>query len=533
MLEAEPPGQDELPGDVLLGIGEHRRRMDALLIGGLQDTPDLGVIGEVREEPPIDRFIVMIQAEHPARRLILTRCEPKLLRADIDAVEEVGARLVRRRRVEVVKLTPRKVSVRTYARQCRPTEIPVELDMTAIGFVVPKRIGGDRYPHQVRKGLVEAPAGKARIAGLKIIRVRSTRRILEVGQKLKPAAVGRVAHIVSHQVDRRDRVRPPLERYAHRFLVFVAQRLAGVAIILPRTALVGRERDARGHRAAERTGHEAVQVEGIILAERRIHAGVEIARRACTDNVDRAARRISAVESALRPAQHFDPLDVVNGTLRHHAVGIGNPIDIDADGVGVVRRIIFPADAAQPILRLPRAELLIDFQAGNGIFQVAGGVDVARFDLVATDHRERDRHVLLTLAPMLRRHDNVAGLTRISNRSASAGFGLGLGCLGHPQDDRLAIVLADDQPAARDQLGKHLAVAEMALNSGGSAIDDACGGEKDLNMGLTREIGQSTGKRLGINCKILHTACIRRSTENNRHNKHRRNKRRARISHDH
>ena len=110
--------------------------------------------------------------------------------------------------------------------------------------------------------------------------------------------------------------------------------------------------------------------------------------------LDRAADSVAAVQRALRPAQHFDPLNIVDiehRGLRPVEIDI---VEIDPDTLFEARNRVLLADPAdeRAQCRIGRAAGF-ERHVGNGLGQ-RGDIGRALIgELVARDRRDRDRHV--------------------------------------------------------------------------------------------------------------------------------------------
>ena len=155
----------------------------------------------------------------------------------------------------------------------------------------------------------------------------------------------------------------------------VGQALIRVEVSSPAPARAGFEREPAGLFASRRPG----------------------------DDVDRTADRVAAVESALRPAQHFDALDVRQVPVLSDLAPEVDAVDVDADaGVGG-DEVILQADAADERV------------GGGGVAgREAGHVqvrdeladvdqvgDALPLKLLAGEGGDRDRHLVDALLALL------------------------------------------------------------------------------------------------------------------------------------
>ncbi|MNE07107.1 hypothetical protein D3C80_997140 [compost metagenome] len=184
-------------------------------------------------------------------------------------------------------------------------------------------------------------------------------------------------------------------------------------MVLPGAALFG-----DGGQAAQQVGRDltrdiALDLVAVERAVLGVEAGAEVGGRGVGDDVDGAAGGVAAIEGALRAAQHLHAGDVEQGALCGHRIGVGDFIDIDADGRGVVRGVFARADAADAELRLAAAELAVDLHVGHGVFQVVDDRDALFIQLFAADDAERDAYVLAGLLTALGGDDDFANRRRL------------------------------------------------------------------------------------------------------------------------
>src|SRR6185436_5456990 len=99
---------------------------------------------------------------------------------------------------------------------------------------------------------------------------------------------------------------------------------AGLIVIdialLPRALIFITDSDAHRKGRRQWTADESFGIDGVKTAIADIEAGLQSVGRLGGDIIDRAAGRVLAEESALRPLQHFDPLEVQNRAPGHRPV---------------------------------------------------------------------------------------------------------------------------------------------------------------------------------------------------------------------
>ncbi len=104
--------------------------------------------------------------------------------------------------------------------------------------------------------------------------------------------------------------------------------------------------EARGDRAADRAGDAGGGMPVIIIAVGQLAGRAEIEAGRLGDDVDEAGRRVAAKQGALRPAQHFDALDLAQiGEGRAGARAI-DAVDEHRDRAFQARIVADRADAA-------------------------------------------------------------------------------------------------------------------------------------------------------------------------------------------
>jgi hypothetical protein len=169
----------------------------------------------------------------------------------------------------------------------------------------------------------------------------------------------------------------------HAIAVIVVQPLAGgdvlhkAVVILPEAAHL--DRDVLMERQIQRSQRQ-LAIEPAV-ADLRVAA--EVLARLAQDHVDRAAGGVAAEQCALRPAQHFDPLDVE----QRQVVGV-LPGQIDVVDIGPDRRIegcdrFGIAEAAQEVsIGRTDAGIALRLEVGNELPQLQRVVDALRAKLV-------------------------------------------------------------------------------------------------------------------------------------------------------
>ena len=206
------------------------------------------------------------------------------------------------------------------------------------------------------------------------------------------------------QINRFRRI--PLQLAANRDLVFVAQRLSGDPIALPRTALFGGHGEPSRQPVGDAAGHEPFRVDLIVRAVFQRESRMRVRGGAIADEIDLAAGGIAAIQGALRTAQHFNAIDVEQLALSLDRQRERDAVQAHAHGRGVIGGVVDEADASQTKLRLTAAERRLHLQAGNRVLQIVDIADGLRRQALAREHRHGDTHVLCRFLAPLRGHDD-------------------------------------------------------------------------------------------------------------------------------
>ncbi len=140
-------------------------------------------------------------------------------------------------------------------------------------------------------------------------------------------------------------------------------------------------------------------IDAVILADGRLGIAGVVAFRLLGDVTHRATDRAASVQSALRSAIDFHPLEVQQVELRGHRRREVNVIDINADA-GLEREVeIVLADAANEC-GLGIAECRLrgpETGVRHGVSDIRRGDEAAQFDVVRRDGRDGYRGLLQTL----------------------------------------------------------------------------------------------------------------------------------------
>ena len=197
--------------------------------------------------------------------------------------------------------------------------------------------------------------------------------------------------------------------------------------------------DAHRDRIGDRAGDPAIDAAKIVIADRRFAISFGGKLRLCGDDVDQARRGVAAEQGALRPAQHFDPIDWPELGQTGADAATVDAVDEHRDRAFETGVVADRADAA-------------DASAAGACFRRGGGDQQRRADLVEAakidrarildrvggDRRDRERNVAERFAAAGCGHDDgtiviirLGGLSsRIDRRRFNRGFRRGRGLIG-------------------------------------------------------------------------------------------------------
>ena len=200
--------------------------------------------------------------------------------------------------------------------------------------------------------------------------------------------------------------RIPLQLAANRDLVFVAQRLSGDAIALPRAALFRCHGEPSRQPVGNAAGHEPIRVDLIVRAVFQRESRMRVRSGAIADEIDLATGGIAAIQGALRTAQHFNAIDVEQLALGLDGQRERDAVQAHAHGRGVIGGVVDEADTSQTKLRLTAAKRRLHLQAGNRVLQIVDIADGLCRQTLAGEHRHGDTDVLCRFLAPLRGHDD-------------------------------------------------------------------------------------------------------------------------------
>ena len=213
--------------------------------------------------------------------------------------------------------------------------------------------------------------------------------------------------MVPHRIRRERLVGLEAQRHAGRPQAAVVGVVAGEGVRAePVAAQIGAGGPQREH-FAQRRIHHAAQLDRVMIAVLGAHIARHHAElRLGGDQIHHAARRVAAIQRALRPAQHLHPLDVEELGLEQVIRGQRRVVDVYAG-----RRIPrcghqLRADSANREVR-PGEIALREIDVGNGQHQIGAAVDLLLLQLILAERGNRDGHRLQALGPPLRSDDHL------------------------------------------------------------------------------------------------------------------------------
>ncbi len=180
---------------------------------------------------------------------------------------------------------------------------------------------------------------------------------------------------------------------------------------------------AQGEHVAERDVDRAGDLEVVVVAVLHGRVAAELAGGLGGDQVHRAAGGVTAVEGALRAAQHFHPVDVEEVAVLEVVDGDRQLVLVDADALGAAGADHVGADAAD--LQVEAAEVGAgEVGVGDLQQQVLAAFELFVLQRVGGEGRDRDRRILevgLT---------TFGGDHHFADRGRSAGGGIARGSWG-------------------------------------------------------------------------------------------------------
>ena len=167
--------------------------------------------------------------------------------------------------------------------------------------------------------------------------------------------------------------------------------------------------DARPDSVAQRQVEYGTTAEFALGEEAGLDIAAQVAGRFFRDDIDHAGRRVLAEQRALRPAQHFELIDVDQIAERLTRTGEDDTIDHGRDRRLAGDREGRGAHAAQEQRLVERRTGFQEVQRGDEILRALQADLALRRQRIARNDRHGDRHILQSLAAFLRGDDDLAG----------------------------------------------------------------------------------------------------------------------------
>ena len=236
------------------------------------------------------------------------------------------------------------------------------------------------------------------------------------------------------RIERGSRPEIAVDRHARTPAVVIIEPIAGgdvgriSAVVLVIAA--GLDRDAVTKRHIDRRAHHLF-VEAAIA-----HLGIatEFATGFAQDDRDRTAGRITPEQRPLRPAQHFDPLDVEQRQIVRILARQVDVVDIRPDRRVEGRDTLDIAETAQEIgVCRTQAGVVVGHEIRDELAELKRVGHPLRLKLRRGKRRDRDRHVLNAFRPPLRGDDDVLDPRLFA--LGGCGSGLLRGGLRHQRSD--------------------------------------------------------------------------------------------------
>ena len=190
----------------------------------------------------------------------------------------------------------------------------------------------------------------------------------------------------------------------------VTEQIVDIAAALERVAAIAvarldLARQAKADRIHDRPADCGFGGHGVIIAIAHPTIAGELGGRLGGDQVDRPADRVAPIQAALRPAQHFDPLQIEQRRqLRFGARDIG-AIDMQCDAGAGPGGGGIGAHAADEHLGL--VEIIAERDRRDELLDILQIAHPGIGQRIAADRRHRDAHILQRLAALLRGDDDV------------------------------------------------------------------------------------------------------------------------------
>ncbi len=379
-------------------------------------------VGEIVLEPQL--LVREIAADQPveaiAERIAL---EPQLLREGVEAVERAAV-IVAKQDVEIVEVRVLPTGIFVVAiggdrGQFGPAEIlddftrgaPV-VDVAVIiaarrdrGVAVERVVVDDRAQAALDKGDGRRSLGHRAAARDGIVRRQERRAAAFL------AAPRHVADQPNRQIIARLEQQLPANQRATAVVDVAARNHVVKKAVAPHPDAV----DAGGDIVGNRPGRADLDPTQVVIADVDLAADFGLEARLGGDDRNEAGRSVAAEQSALRSAQHLDPVERAELGQADAGARAIDAVDEDADRAfeaGVVADGADAADTGDARAGLGRGRG--DEQRRGDLVELADIAGAGQFELLRGDRADGHRHVGQRLVAPSRGDDDVAGVDRLA-----------------------------------------------------------------------------------------------------------------------
>ena len=188
---------------------------------------------------------------------------------------------------------------------------------------------------------------------------------------------------------------------AHRVLVEIVA-VRAEQIVGDRVAARSRDTESRAEAVRQAARHIAAHAHERVVARGELaHRAERLARQRRPDT-DRTGGDVAALQRRLRPAQHFDLLDVGKIAEAQSGARAISAIDEQAGVRLEIRNVALVADAADAIAGVEWIRVRRDDERWGDDCQVCHVANARRLELLGRDGRDGHRHFLERLALLAR-----------------------------------------------------------------------------------------------------------------------------------
>ncbi len=414
---AQAKGRPQALGPRTRQFAEHRVGLRVLVVnlphGGWKQVDQIGRDAGSAQRTAEVVFLIRIQrvaegehADHPAQRAVIFRGETQFLAVLLVPVGDVHREIVDRADVRIEHLGIARASESTYRCQRGAAQIDIERQPASeCGDLFILWIAVDVVPAQSRRVFVSE---HVRAVGIE-------------ADMVVPEIVARVIATLHRQQGGDPAVVLPLQLAAQRIVAVAIDVAAGCKIELRPVPPVEHSRQPARKRIGKRTSRARLDPRGVEASVRNARIRLELFSGLPGDEFDRAACRVATIQGALGAAKHFDPIKIEGGHQQRRQAAQIHIVLIKRDGVLGGGVEIVGSHAAHEDLRLGITGLFLDVEVRRLARQVAGVGYSGLAQLIRTERRHRDGHVLRPFRPPLGRDDDF-----LECRAGVGGFGTGL-----------------------------------------------------------------------------------------------------------